>query len=516
MKKLLRGAGIALMVMFGTSFVTILSSISKLIRGMKGTPFQNTMSVLIMLAVFAGLFWLGARMYNKSKDGQGQAAKSVPQAVPIVPDKAGNPIAREPSASPLEPAPGDRQPGPAQPRPKRVVFADKAIHFVDGRFWLRTGDSAKPRAITHEEARQIERQHRGYQASMDIGKLGMDPDEAMAQRGFVKDASGQWVPGAYEVDALIPPDGAGTEAPLGNSPAKAPEGPRRYGLGDFKSDVPLKLMTDDPHPDLEYKLGHVVLSNGRVVCMLWEQKMDYCDSSQTLLYPLSLKQYRVMLKEPALTSRVDTGNPLCTANEQFSGPWGTFPAPGPKPYFTEDEAMPHSVSPEEFAAVSRRASGDDPEEALDDITFIRAIRQSQSGPWHQYDVLLDARPYGWAMMVDWAAYLNGADLDAIGTVSVSHPSGSETELVDSYRGHGGDLRQMPELQGEYSALGVGGASEVLGDLLKVVWFNQTNQLRLFTTRDHGARMERYVETLVRRTFGTPDAMKLGKPKPDKA
>ena len=62
---------------------------------------------------------------------------------------------------------------------------------------------------------------------------------------------------------------------------------------------------------------------------------------------------------------------------------------------------------------------------------------------------------------------------------------------------------MPELSAEQSTLAIGGASQALRDMVKIVWFNQTNRLRLFTTQDHGPRMERYVETLVRRTFSTP-------------
>ena len=63
-------------------------------------------------------------------------------------------------------------------------------------------------------------------------------------------------------------------------------------------------------------------------------------------------------------------------------------------------------------------------------------------------------------------------------------------------------------------LGLGGESAVLGDMVKIVWINQTNTLRLFTLQDQEAKLRAYVETMVRRTFGTPDAMKVGKPIPE--
>ena len=72
---------------------------------------------------------------------------------------------------------------------------------------------------------------------------------------------------------------------------------------------------------------------------------------------------------------------------------------------------------------------------------------------------------------------------------------------------------LKKLEAERGMLGIGGSSKVLRDLVKIVWINQTRTLRLFTTQDHGARIEPYVETVVRRTFGTPDAMKRGKKRP---
>ena len=48
---------------------------------------------------------------------------------------------------------------------------------------------------------------------------------------------------------------------------------------------------------------------------------------------------------------------------------------------------------------------------LGDVSFIKEMHHIQNGVWHQYDILLDARPYGWDYMVDMAEYMNQIDLE---------------------------------------------------------------------------------------------------------
>ena len=152
---------------------------------------------------------------------------------------------------------------------------------------------------------------------------------------------------------------------------------------------------------------------------------------------------------------------------------------------------------------------------LDDITFIRDMRSGMSGPWHQYDILLAARPYGWGTMVDWAAYMASADIHHIGTVTAGDLGLSSREMIDAFRESGEDLKKMKELEYEQGYLAIGGSSWTLSDLVKIVWINQTSTMRIFTMRDQDERIRAYIETAVRRTFGTPDAMKVGRPIPEK-
>lgn len=51
--------------------------------------------------------------------------------------------------------------------------------------------------------------------------------------------------------------------------------------------------------------------------------------------------------------------------------------------------------------------------------------------------------------------------------------------------------------------------------MKIVGINQTEALRFFTSVDNDLLIKKYVETVIRRTFGTKHTMKLGKPIPDR-
>ena len=63
-------------------------------------------------------------------------------------------------------------------------------------------------------------------------------------------------------------------------------------------------------------------------------------------------------------------------------------------------------------------------------------------------------------------------------------------------------------------LSVAGISKTLGAPMKIVWINQTQVLRFFTLVEDELLIKKYAETTIRRTFGTDNAMKLGKPIPE--
>ena len=147
------------------------------------------------------------------------------------------------------------------------------------------------------------------------------------------------------------------------------------------------------------------------------------------------------------------------------------------------------------------------EKMIDNESFIREMKHFR-GIWNQYDVLMAMGGYGWKTMVDWAAYMESADLDDVSTLTVTEAIDiPETELIDDYRRSGKDLREFDKLSVEKGLLAIGGISRTLKVPVKIVWFNQTAVLRIFTPIDDERLLTAYVETAIGRTFHTKDAMK---------
>ena len=151
-----------------------------------------------------------------------------------------------------------------------------------------------------------------------------------------------------------------------------------------------------------------------------------------------------------------------------------------------------------------------PEKFLEDETYIQAIKQIPTENWHKYDVLLAVKPYGWDTIKDWADYIAKADLDGILRATYSAPGVRETDFTTSYL-RCGSCRENPELEKEYGTLTLAGISKTLRIPVSITWINQTSVLVLFTPANDQILMEKYVETMVRRSFGTDSAMKRGKP-----
>ena len=147
---------------------------------------------------------------------------------------------------------------------------------------------------------------------------------------------------------------------------------------------------------------------------------------------------------------------------------------------------------------------------LNDASYIYAVEHIV-GSWHQYDFTLAAKGYGWEYILSSAKYMIEADLCNIGTISVTPLIGSQTkEYVGDYKANGEDISLIAELKNEASMLGIGGMSKALGGMpLKIVWINQTNLIRIMTPADDVEFMIRYMETVIRRSFGTTEALKRG-------
>lgn len=176
------------------------------------------------------------------------------------------------------------------------------------------------------------------------------------------------------------------------------------------------------------------------------------------------------------------------------------------------DSSTHETTDEKDASDEEHTSSEEDSDVIDDISYIKSMKHVMVGAWHQYDFLLAASRYGWDYMKEAADYMINADLQNIGTVSVSRLiGGEEIECIDEFNSCGGNILAMDSLNDEAGALGVGGMSRIIGGPMKIVWINQTNVLRAFTIIDDEDKMNRYMETVIRRNFGKPDEMKAAKP-----
>ena len=154
------------------------------------------------------------------------------------------------------------------------------------------------------------------------------------------------------------------------------------------------------------------------------------------------------------------------------------------------------------------------ETMLDDTSYIQEMKHLYGNVgialWQQYDILLATQPYGWDTMVDWAAYMESADIDKIDSIIVGDLNvDNGIELAHVYNQNKVGLKNYERLKEECAMLSIAGHSRTLNDSIKIVWANQTRVLRLFTHINDETLITKYVETVIRRTFGTKDAMKLG-------
>lgn len=148
---------------------------------------------------------------------------------------------------------------------------------------------------------------------------------------------------------------------------------------------------------------------------------------------------------------------------------------------------------------------------IEDMSYIADLHHIK-GPWHQYDFLLASQGYGWDYIIDSADYMIHSDLEQIGTISITKSLDSNMEeLMDEFHSVGCVIKKMTTLSEEASTLGVGGISKMIGYPVKIVWINQSRVLRLFTPIDDEDLLARYAESVIRRNFGTKDAMKKAKP-----
>lgn len=102
------------------------------------------------------------------------------------------------------------------------------------------------------------------------------------------------------------------------------------------------------------------------------------------------------------------------------------------------------------------------------------------GDWHKYDIKLNFG-YGWGYILKSAAQLIQKDLLSVDTITAVDAKTREAKgLIDAYNAAGQNLEECKEARTEAGAFAVGGNSSEFKLPTKVIWFNQTQVLRVFT------------------------------------
>ena len=127
-----------------------------------------------------------------------------------------------------------------------------------------------------------------------------------------------------------------------------------------------------------------------------------------------------------------------------------------------------------------------------------------------YDIVLDVVGYGWSDMIAWADYV--ADTEGRGDATYRAGHYNTPELTWE-RLFAGKVSQKLNPDEEYTFLTVKVYSWTLHAYVEITWFNQSRALRIITDKDvTDPVLRRYAESIIRRNFGTKDAMKPARPK----
>ena len=186
----------------------------------------------------------------------------------------------------------------------------------------------------------------------------------------------------------------------------------------------------------------------------------------------------------------------------------------PKPLNPTPDPKPTEKKPEPKHIVVNYEN----EPLIDDVTYIKDAVHITAGFWQQYDFLLAAQGYGWDYMVSLADYIVSNDFEpnSMGTITVAELANMpEQELIEEFKKEKcGTLKEFTQLKYERGVLCVGGISKAVRAPAKIVLFNQTRILRIFSLNPDEQLMIKYAESLIRQNLNTDDAMKLAKPIPE--
>ena len=153
-----------------------------------------------------------------------------------------------------------------------------------------------------------------------------------------------------------------------------------------------------------------------------------------------------------------------------------------------------------------------PEKMLDDASFILECSVSQNGKYFLYTFLL-TDGYGWDYIRDAVDHLCTQDIEK-GTFKLSVGDFDNcADITKNYlKGRKTGCHSL-EWTTEHGIASISGKSKSLKSFINVAFCNQTQILKLILPLENKKIATAYIETLLRRNFGTPDQLKLAKPVP---
>ncbi len=104
------------------------------------------------------------------------------------------------------------------------------------------------------------------------------------------------------------------------------------------------------------------------------------------------------------------------------------------------------------------------------------------GDWHQYDVKLNFA-YGWSYLLKSAQNFIDKDLLEVDELIAVNSKGAVQNLTDSLHTNNNTLRKCPEFIVESKALSLAGNSGFIKQPIKVIWFTQTQVMRVFSVME---------------------------------
>lgn len=153
-----------------------------------------------------------------------------------------------------------------------------------------------------------------------------------------------------------------------------------------------------------------------------------------------------------------------------------------------------------------------PDEMLDDTSFITDVSVNQTDKQFLYTFRLTSN-YGWDYIRDSVDYLFAQDLEkqpiniSVGTFD------TYTDITKSYLKGRKTGKASSDWARERGCAKIFGKSKSLKSFVSVIFYNQTQIVKLLLPLENKKIASAYIETLIRRSFGTPDQLKLAKPIP---